>query len=409
MIAALLLLAFNIDDIPLLAGRSHSAALSEAGGLKAGDDVRIAGVKVGKVTVGRPGRRPRAGRLPGRPRHRAGLGDLGARSASRPSSGRSTSPSSRPARASWTGDDPAGAHDSRVRRGRGVQRPRDDHRRDRHRAAGRGAGHASPTPSATRRTRCAPPSTAWAGCPAPSPPATTSCASCSTTPTASPACWPTATSEFVALIADGDLLLQELRERREDIHTLLVSTVDALRAAHRAGARQPRGHPAGPGEPQERARDAEGQPGQPRPQHRSCSRRSSGSSPTPPATAAGSTPTSTNLVPVPGRTREPDVSAPIDRAPRWRSSLVLVVALAVVLWPGGGHPRRCAPSSSAPSASTRAPTSASSASRSARSPRSRRAATVSSSRWSTTTSTPCRPTPRPSWSRRRSSATATSS
>ncbi|HEX7189282.1 MAG TPA: ABC transporter substrate-binding protein, partial [Actinomycetes bacterium] len=42
VIAAMLLLAFNIDDIPLLAGRSHSAALSEAGGLKAGDDVRVA-------------------------------------------------------------------------------------------------------------------------------------------------------------------------------------------------------------------------------------------------------------------------------------------------------------------------------------------------------------------------------
>lgn len=51
VIAAMLLLAFNIDDIPLLAGRSHSAALSEAGGLKAGDDVRVAGVKVGKVTA----------------------------------------------------------------------------------------------------------------------------------------------------------------------------------------------------------------------------------------------------------------------------------------------------------------------------------------------------------------------
>lgn len=50
VILAMLAFAFNIDDIPLLAGRSHSAALSEAGGLKAGDDVRIAGVKVGKVT-----------------------------------------------------------------------------------------------------------------------------------------------------------------------------------------------------------------------------------------------------------------------------------------------------------------------------------------------------------------------
>jgi phospholipid/cholesterol/gamma-HCH transport system substrate-binding protein len=51
VIAAMLLLAFNIDDLPLLAGRSYSAALTEAGGLKPGDDVRIAGVKVGKVTA----------------------------------------------------------------------------------------------------------------------------------------------------------------------------------------------------------------------------------------------------------------------------------------------------------------------------------------------------------------------
>ncbi len=50
VIAAMLLLAFNIDSLPLLAGRSYAAALSEAGGLKSGDDVRIAGVKVGKVT-----------------------------------------------------------------------------------------------------------------------------------------------------------------------------------------------------------------------------------------------------------------------------------------------------------------------------------------------------------------------
>jgi len=51
VIVVMLLLAFNIDAIPLLAGRPHSAALSEAGGLKAGDDVRIAGVKVGKITA----------------------------------------------------------------------------------------------------------------------------------------------------------------------------------------------------------------------------------------------------------------------------------------------------------------------------------------------------------------------
>jgi phospholipid/cholesterol/gamma-HCH transport system substrate-binding protein len=50
VIAAMLLLAFNTGKIPLLAGRHQSAALSEAGGLKPGDDVRIAGVKVGKIT-----------------------------------------------------------------------------------------------------------------------------------------------------------------------------------------------------------------------------------------------------------------------------------------------------------------------------------------------------------------------
>jgi phospholipid/cholesterol/gamma-HCH transport system substrate-binding protein len=50
VIAAMLLLAFNTDKIPLLVGRHQSAALSEAGGLKPGDDVRIAGVKVGKIT-----------------------------------------------------------------------------------------------------------------------------------------------------------------------------------------------------------------------------------------------------------------------------------------------------------------------------------------------------------------------
>jgi phospholipid/cholesterol/gamma-HCH transport system substrate-binding protein len=50
VIAAMLLLAFNTAKIPFLGGRHQSAALSEAGGLKPGDDVRIAGVKVGKIT-----------------------------------------------------------------------------------------------------------------------------------------------------------------------------------------------------------------------------------------------------------------------------------------------------------------------------------------------------------------------
>jgi phospholipid/cholesterol/gamma-HCH transport system substrate-binding protein len=51
VIALVLLLAFNAENLPVIGGgASYSAALSEAGGIKADDDVRIAGVKVGKVT-----------------------------------------------------------------------------------------------------------------------------------------------------------------------------------------------------------------------------------------------------------------------------------------------------------------------------------------------------------------------
>jgi len=49
-IALVLFLAFNISSLPLIGGGDHyRAAFSEAGGLLKGDDVRIAGVKVGKV------------------------------------------------------------------------------------------------------------------------------------------------------------------------------------------------------------------------------------------------------------------------------------------------------------------------------------------------------------------------
>ncbi|HET7310260.1 MAG TPA: MlaD family protein [Mycobacteriales bacterium] len=50
-ILALLLLAFNADKLPFLGGgTSYHALFTDASGLKPGDDVRIAGVKVGKVT-----------------------------------------------------------------------------------------------------------------------------------------------------------------------------------------------------------------------------------------------------------------------------------------------------------------------------------------------------------------------
>jgi phospholipid/cholesterol/gamma-HCH transport system substrate-binding protein len=49
--ALLLLAAFNIEDLPLVGGGdAHTAAFRDASGLAAGNEVRIAGVKVGKVT-----------------------------------------------------------------------------------------------------------------------------------------------------------------------------------------------------------------------------------------------------------------------------------------------------------------------------------------------------------------------
>ena len=50
VIALILVLSFNISNLPLIGGGTqYRAAFTEAGGLLAGDDVRIAGVKVGKV------------------------------------------------------------------------------------------------------------------------------------------------------------------------------------------------------------------------------------------------------------------------------------------------------------------------------------------------------------------------
>ncbi|MBT2453167.1 MCE family protein [Streptomyces sp. ISL-43] len=50
VIALLIAAAFNAESLPLIGGgETYSAAFSEAGGLRSGDEVRIAGVKSGKV------------------------------------------------------------------------------------------------------------------------------------------------------------------------------------------------------------------------------------------------------------------------------------------------------------------------------------------------------------------------
>ncbi|MEU5989816.1 MCE family protein [Spirillospora sp. NPDC047418] len=51
IIAVLLAVAMNLDNIPFISGgKTHTAAFKEAAGLKPDEEVRIAGVKVGKVT-----------------------------------------------------------------------------------------------------------------------------------------------------------------------------------------------------------------------------------------------------------------------------------------------------------------------------------------------------------------------
>src|SRR6188508_1424121 len=50
VVAGLILAAFNAQDLPVIGGGdTYTAAFAEAGGLKANDEVRVAGVRVGKV------------------------------------------------------------------------------------------------------------------------------------------------------------------------------------------------------------------------------------------------------------------------------------------------------------------------------------------------------------------------
>ena len=117
VIALLILAAFKADDLPLIGGGdTYYAAFTEAGGLKANDEVRIAGVRVGKVEaveldgdhvkVDLPGRRRGAdfgtrdrrrdqGQDPARrdvPRPRAGRAPASSTEGARSRSSRTTSP-----------------------------------------------------------------------------------------------------------------------------------------------------------------------------------------------------------------------------------------------------------------------------------------------------------------------------
>ena len=66
VIAAFMLAAFRAEDLPLIGGGdTYYAAFSEAGGLKANDEVRVAGVRVGKVDAGRARRATTSGSTSG--------------------------------------------------------------------------------------------------------------------------------------------------------------------------------------------------------------------------------------------------------------------------------------------------------------------------------------------------------
>ena len=143
VIAAFILAAFKAEGLPLIGGGdTYYAAFSEAGGLKANDEVRVAGVRVGKVAGRRARGRPRPGRVQGRqgrrvrPRHRRR--DQG-QDAARCHVPRPRAGGPRPAEGEVR--DPARADHLAVRRRGGVQRAGRALGGDRHRPAGQVAEH----------------------------------------------------------------------------------------------------------------------------------------------------------------------------------------------------------------------------------------------------------------------------
>ena len=99
--------------------------------------------------------------------------------------------------------------------------------------------------------------------------------------------------EFTQLIVDSNTLLTEVQRRRELIDSILTSTQQLSQQLSGPGGRQPRDAHAGAAAAVDRDRHPVPQPGGARPRPSTTWRRSSGCSPTPSATAAGSTASST--------------------------------------------------------------------------------------------------------------------
>ena len=371
VIAAMLLLAFNIDKLPLLGGPSPL-----------GGAVARPAASRPATTCASPGSRSARSRRSTSRATTSGSTSGSNRSTDLGRPDRGLGPDqdhpgpevpgarARPARASLDKRDPAVAHDIRrttsSRRSATSRPPTED---DRHRPAGRRARHDRRRRSATRPTRSGPPSTGLGRLSRTiASPRRRSCASCSTH-------------------ANG--VTGVLADRNEE----LVGAARRRRPAAAGAAQAARGHPHAAGQHvdavrssspawsattaqaigpalanlQERARDAARQPGQPRPEHPAARAVRPGLRQHP-----RQRPLVRHLHPEPrararadrGARHEPPArSAP----PRLGRRCWLVARSRCVLLAAAAAPRTSRPTSPARSASTRAPTCASSASRSARS------------------------------------------
>ena len=143
VIGLIMLAAFRAQDLPLIGGGlKYSAQLSEAGGVKPNDEIRVAGVRVGQVRkVELEGSHVRVDfvvdrgvQARRRDRRRGEAED-----AARPEVHQAHPEGRRAARRGL--GDPAGPDHLGVRRGRRLLGPGGHHRADRHRPAGEGARH----------------------------------------------------------------------------------------------------------------------------------------------------------------------------------------------------------------------------------------------------------------------------
>ena len=235
-VGVLAVLAFNLQHFA--GGTTYSAAFTEAAGLKSGEEVRIAGVKVGKVDERGPRRRPREGEVHQRPRPSAPT--PAPRSRSRRCSARTTW--------RWSPRAQAGSPPTARSRSTRTTAPYDvvPALQDASAQFRRSTPSSWPSPS----TRCRRPCRA---------PRRTSAARLAGLQKVSRAVasrddeldellkhsnnvtklLADRSGDLAALVNDGGLLLQEINDRRQVINQLLTGTVVAVPADHRDDRGEP--------------------------------------------------------------------------------------------------------------------------------------------------------------------------